>query len=195
MTSAVDREFLPSSDDLVELLGLVAEYKDIQAFAALFRFFAPRLKSYLARQGYSDSECEDLIQETLMNVWRKADSFDRNRAGVSTWIFTIARNLGIDRRRREARATIPRLADAVEEVDPDPSAEHQIILREDEARIREALRHLPAEQAEVIRLSFYSENPQSEIARSLGIPLGTVKSRVRLALQRLRQLIDRKSVV
>lgn len=190
MTSASDHGFLPSADDLAELLGLVARFRDRQAFAALFRFYAPRLKSFLLRQGFTDGECEDLIQEAMLNVWRKSESFDADKAGVSTWIFTIARNLGIDRRRREARALRSVPGEMAEDIDPDPSAEHGLISREYERQVRAALERLPEEQATVIRLSYFSDNPQSEIAQVLGIPLGTVKSRMRLAMQRLRQMLD-----
>jgi RNA polymerase sigma-70 factor (ECF subfamily) len=168
----------------------VAESRDKQAFATLFRYYAPRLKSFLVKQGFSDIECEDLVQETMLNLWRKAESFDPAKAGVSTWIFTIARNCGVDRRRRSGRLVPQPAEDAVEEPDPDPLAEEVMITRQNEAAIRVALGRLPVEQAAVIRMSFFGDNPQAEIARSLGVPLGTVKSRVRLALQRLRKMME-----
>lgn len=192
MVAAGERDQLLLPEELLALLRRVAAFQDRQAFASLFRFYAPRLKSFLLKQGYSEIESEDLIQETMLNLWRKAESFDAAKAGVSTWIFTIARNCGIDRRRRSGRVTVGPVQEDTEEPDPDPSAEEQIIVRESEAAVRAALTRLPAEQAAVIRLSFFAENPQAEIARSLGIPLGTVKSRVRLALQRLRQMMDEK---
>ena len=190
MVSADDRNQLPLPGELGQLLARVAESHDRQAFATLFRYYAPRLKSFLAKQGFVDGEAEDLIQETMLNLWRKAESFDASKAGVSTWIFTIARNCGIDRRRRMARMSSEPVADDFDAVDPDPSAEQQIVVRENEAAVRAALERLPAEQAAVIRMSFYGENPQAEIAKTLGIPLGTVKSRVRLALQKLRQIME-----
>jgi len=192
MVNAGERSLALLPEELLLLLRRVAESRDRQAFASLFRFYAPRLKSFLLKQGFSDTESEDLVQETMLNLWRKAESFDAARAGVSTWIFTIARNCGIDRRRRSGRVTVGPVQEDTEEADPDPSAEEQIIVRENEAAVRAALTRLPAEQAAVIRLSFFAENPQAEIAKSLGIPLGTVKSRVRLALQRLRQMMDEK---
>lgn len=190
MVVAGDRENLSPPEELTVLLRQVAERRDKQAFVTLFRFYAPRLKSFLIKQGFSDIECEDLVQETMLNLWRKAESFDPAKAGVSTWIFTIARNCGVDRRRRTARFTQQPSDDARGEPDPDPLAEETMIVRQNEAAVRVALGKLPVEQAAVIRMSFYGENPQAEIARSLGIPLGTVKSRVRLALHRLRQLMD-----
>ncbi len=192
MVAAGDRDQLLLPEELLALLKRIAEFQDKQAFASLFRFYAPRLKSFLLRQGFSEIESEDLIQETMLNLWRKAGSFDAAKAGVSTWIFTIARNCGIDRRRRSGRIAVGPVQEDIEEPDPDPSAEEQIIVRENEAAVRAALGRLPAEQAAVIRLSFFAENPQAEIAKSLGIPLGTVKSRVRLALQRLRQMMEEK---
>jgi RNA polymerase sigma-70 factor (ECF subfamily) len=192
MVAAGARDHLLSPDELALLLRQVADVRDMQAFAALFRFYAPRLKSFLLKQGFSDIESEDLVQETMLNLWRRAESFDAAKAGVSTWVFTIARNCGIDRRRRMVRIVNAPVEEDVEEADPDPSAEQQLIVRENEAAVRAALANLPDEQAAVIRLSFFGENPQAEIARALGIPLGTVKSRVRLALQRLRQMMEEK---
>lgn len=190
MTLAGDRAAIPSADELALLVARVAAEGDRQAFAALFRFYAPRLKSFLGRQGYSENECEDLVQETMLNIWRKARSFDPVKAGVSTWIYTIARNAGIDRRRREGRGASWRELTTFEETDPDPSSEARLIASESESRVRDALTTLPDEQAAVIRMTFYGEDPQAEIAKSLGIPLGTVKSRVRLALARLRKTIE-----
>jgi RNA polymerase sigma-70 factor, ECF subfamily len=187
--NAAERPF--DGAEAARLIADIAREGDRQAFARLFAFYAPRLRTFLARQGFGASDCDDLIQDTMLAVWRKAGQFDAEAGAVSTWIFTISRNLGIDRRRRLAR----RLADAepVSEVDPSPSAEGEIITREEETRVRRALDRLPAEQAEVIVLSFFSQSPQSEIAKALGIPLGTVKSRVRLAMNRLRHLLDEPS--
>ncbi|MCM5555857.1 sigma-70 family RNA polymerase sigma factor [Pleomorphomonas sp. NRK KF1] len=177
--------------EAARLVAAIAREGDRQAFARLFAFYAPRLRTFLARQGFGASDCDDLIQDTMLAVWRKAERFDAEAGAVSTWIFTICRNLGIDRRRRLGR----RLAEIepVSDIDPSPSAEGEIITREEETRVRRALDQLPAEQAEVITLSFFSQSPQTEIARALGIPLGTVKSRVRLAMNRLRHLLDEPS--
>lgn len=179
-------------EEAARLVAAIATAGDRQAFARLFAFYAPRLKSYLSRQGFGASDCDDLIQDTMLAVWRKAGQFDAEAGAVSTWMFTICRNLGIDRRRRQARRNegdLPPISD----IDPSPSAEGEIISRETESRVRRALDQLPSEQATVIALSFFSQSPQTEIAKSLGIPLGTVKSRVRLAMNRLRQLLDEPS--
>jgi RNA polymerase sigma-70 factor (ECF subfamily) len=190
MTLAGDRAAIPSPEELADLIRRVAISADRQAFAALFRFYAPRLKSFLGRQGFGEIECEDLVQEAMLNIWRKAPSFDPVKAGASTWIYTIARNLGIDRRRRDGRGTTWRELTTFEEIDPDPSVEARMIIVESESRVRDALKTLPDEQAAVIRMTFYGEDPQAEIAKTLGIPLGTVKSRVRLALARLRKTME-----
>jgi RNA polymerase sigma-70 factor (ECF subfamily) len=190
VTLAGDRAAVPTPPELVSLLSRVGRDGDRQAFAALFRFYAPRLKSFLGRQGYTEAECEDLVQETMLNIWRKASSFDPIKAGVSTWIYTIARNAGIDRRRREGRGADWRELTEFDEVDPDPSAETRMLVAESEIRIRQALKELPEEQAAVIRMTFYGEDRQTDIASTLGIPLGTVKSRVRLALARLRKAME-----
>lgn len=175
------------------LVAAIATAGDRRAFAQLFAFYAPRLKTYLSRQGFGASDCDDLIQDTMLAVWRKAGQFDAEAGAVSTWIFAICRNLGIDRRRRLARRLRDDNLVPTSDIDPSPSAEGEIITREDEMRVRRALDHLPTEQATVISLSFFSQSPQTEIAKSLGIPLGTVKSRVRLAMNRLRQLLDEAS--
>ena len=190
MTLAGDRATIPSPGELAELIRRVAAESDRQAFAALFRFYAPRLKSFLGRRGFGEIESEDIVQETMLNIWRKASSFDPAKAGASTWIYTIARNLGIDRRRREGKGATWYELTTFDETDPDPSVEARMIATQSESRVRAALTALPDEQAAVIRMTFYGEDPQAEIARTLGIPLGTVKSRVRLALARLRKTME-----
>jgi RNA polymerase sigma-70 factor (ECF subfamily) len=175
--------------DLDGLILAIARDADRQAFAALFRHFAPRLKSYLARTGLPANAAEELAQETMLAVWRKASYFDPARAGAATWIFTIARNLRIDLLRRERhRSTLD--ADAESEPVDETSGETLLMTAEREARVRAALSALSEEQAAIVRLSFFQEKPHSAIAQELGIPLGTAKSRVRLALARLRVLLE-----
>lgn len=189
-SARADDEPLDSAE-AARLVAAIAEAGDRQAFARLFAFYAPRLKTFLSRQGFAASDCEDLIQDTFLTVWRKAGQFDSEVGAVSTWVFTICRNLGIDRRRRMARRlqTDEWRPETDLDADPAPAADSELISREDEARVRLALGRLSAEQAEVIALSYFHESPQTEIASRLGIPLGTVKSRVRLALNHLRQLL------
>ena len=169
------------------LIAAIAASADRAAFAELFRQFAPRVKSYLLRLGASPAAADELAQETLLTVWRKAAQFDPARAGASTWIFTIARNLRIDSLRRERLA--PRDEDPADAVDQ-LSAEAGLMSAEREARVKAALQTLPDEQLRILRLSFFSETPHAAIAKELDLPLGTVKSRIRLALGRLRALLE-----
>jgi RNA polymerase sigma-70 factor (ECF subfamily) len=174
-----------ASDEDVALILAIATRRDRAAFVALFGRFAPRLKSWFRRIGSAADQADDLAQETMLSVWRKADSFDPTRAGAATWIFTIARNQRIDAMRRSPRRTLdaddPSLAPFAP-VAPDTAFDTM----QRERRMRDALSTLPAEQAEVIRLSFFEDRPHADIERLLSIPLGTVKSRLRLAMNRLR---------
>lgn len=169
----------------------VAQDGDRQAFAVLFAYFAPRLKGFLLRANITGSLAEEIVQETMLAVWQKASYFDPARAGVSTWIFTIARNQRIDRLRRDRERPVGSFgSDAHEEqLDEAPSAEAMVVADEEADRLHQALTTLSAEQALILRLSFFLEKPHAEIARELGIPLGTVKSRVRLAMGHLRSLL------
>jgi RNA polymerase sigma-70 factor (ECF subfamily) len=162
----------------------IAERGDREAFASLFSHFAPRVKSYILRLGASPESAEELAQETMLTVWRRAAAFDPDRAAASTWIFTIARNLRIDLSRREARG-MP--TEDPSQVAPGPTPPDDALCAiDDEGRIGRAMASLPREQAQVINLAFFADKPHSEIARDLGLPLGTVKSRLRLAMGRLR---------
>lgn len=174
----------PTGATLAGFIVRIAERGDREAFAGLFSHFAPRVKSYLMRLGAPPEAAEELAQETLLTVWRRAASYDPARAAASTWIFTIARNLRIDLARRDARAAQPEDPSAFT---PAPALPDTLLsATEDEARIGAALADLPKEQAQVITLAFFADKPHSEIAAELGIPLGTVKSRLRLAMARLR---------
>ena len=174
------------------LLLAVAETGDRDAFSRLFVHFAPRVKSYLLRQGSSPSQAEDIAQETLGLLWRKAGLFDPAKASASTWIFRIARNQMIDRIRRRQRPELdpndPLLVPAAE-----PAPDHQASKQQDIAAVRSALAELPEKQREVIMLSFFEEDPHPAIAEKLQLPIGTVKSRIRLALARLDTLLDRNA--
>jgi RNA polymerase sigma-70 factor (ECF subfamily) len=182
---------LPARDPAAEAAGLIlaiAERADRQAFAALFSHFAPRLKSYMLRLGAAPEQAEELAQEAMLTVWRKAGLFDPAKAGASTWIFAIARNLRIDAIRREKRPKIE-VEDPTDQA-PEPPADAVLAAAERDVRLRQAMTILPAEQAQVVRLSFFDDKPHSEIAAELNLPLGTVKSRLRLALARLRGAVE-----
>jgi RNA polymerase sigma-70 factor (ECF subfamily) len=177
-----------SPDRLAAAIVAIAERQDREAFALLFNHFAPRVKSYLLRLGAQPEMAEELAQESLLTVWRRAGAYSPQVAAASTWIFTIARNLRIDLARRAARAT--QVQDPLEDLAPEAPPDEALIALQDEARIRRAMATLSDDQAKVIRLAFFAGKPHSEIALDLGLPLGTVKSRLRLAMARLRALLD-----
>jgi RNA polymerase sigma factor (sigma-70 family) len=168
-----------------DLLVLVARARDRAAFQMLFNYFAPRIKGYMLRLGATDGMAEDLAQEAMLTIWRKASLFDPEKASAATWIFTIARNLRIDAVRRERRpdffANDPSLVPG-----EDTPADRDIMRKDDDLRLCEALSQLPPEQVRIVRLSFFADKTHSAIASELGLPLGTVKSRLRLAMARLR---------
>ena len=171
-----------SFEDLIVAIGT---RQDRSAFAALFAHFAPRVKAYLVRTGSDSSGADELTQEVMLLVWRKAARYDPAQANAATWIFTIARNKRIDRFRRDRHL----------EFDPDdptlaPEPEHlpdqQLETAEQARKIGIAIGTLPDEQGSLLKLAFYEGKSHSVIAAEVGLPLGTVKSRLRLALARLR---------
>ncbi|MFZ0268314.1 sigma-70 family RNA polymerase sigma factor [Caulobacter sp.] len=170
------------------LIEAVALRRDRDAFAHLFNHFAPRLKAWLIRSGAAPGAAEDFAQDAMLTVWRKADLFDPRKARAATWIFTIARNRRLDALRRDARPLpIPEIELAGEAVlRPDEI----LSVSQDTERVREALSHLSREQVEVLRFAFFLESPHSEIALHLNLPLGTVKSRIRNAMIKLRLILQ-----
>jgi RNA polymerase sigma factor (sigma-70 family) len=170
---------------MTEYLVSIAKYRDKDAFSKLFAHYAPRLKSYLMRQGANLASAEELSQEAMLSVWRKADRFDPTKASAGTWIFTVARNLRIDALRKERRPNFDP-EDPAFVPEPEMSPDRALEVGEVQAKIKAAIAKLPLEQAEVIKLSFYQDKPHGEIAEELNLPLGTVKSRLRLAMRRVR---------
>lgn len=181
-----------SRDQWGRRIEAIARDQDRVAFAELFSHFAPRVKAFMRRSGASEAQAEEIAQEAMLAVWRKAPLYNPSAAGAATWIFTIARNLRIDAIRRETRGGAIRVdeVEAEYETDGAPAADQQMETAQSEARLREALKALPSEQRKVIHMSFFEEKAHSEIAETLKIPLGTVKSRVRLAMKRLRALLE-----
>jgi RNA polymerase sigma-70 factor (ECF subfamily) len=162
----------------------IAQCGDREAFACVFTHFAPRVKSYLLRLGATPEMAEELAQETLLTVWRRAAVFDPARAAASTWIFTIARNLRIDMARRDGRG--PLTEDPSNSNPGPPMPDEALGATQSQTLVYAALAKLPKDQAQVVNLAFFSDKAHSEIAGELGLPLGTVKSRLRLAMARLR---------
>lgn len=172
---------------LAQLVGRVAQAQDRPAFAALFKHFAPRVKAYLLKTGLPPAAAEELTQEVMLSLWRKAGQFDPDKAGVASWIFAIARNARIDYARRQHK-----LPPAPEE-EPIASAETAALAAERDQRVGAALKTLSQDQQTILSLSFFSDLPHAAIAERLDLPLGTVKSRIRLGLARLRQLLGEAS--
>ncbi len=181
--------FAAMPKNMADLLQKVATSRDIDAFRKLFEAYGPRVKAYMMRQGADAAVAEDLAQETLLMVWRKAGLYSDEKGSATTWIFTIARNLRIDRLRREvAWQPLPENQD--EEASDDPSPEELLSERQRRDRVQAVLAELPPDQSEVVGLSYTQGLSHSEIAERLGLPLGTVKSRMRLAYQKIREAVD-----
>jgi RNA polymerase sigma-70 factor (ECF subfamily) len=168
-----------------ELLACVGA-GDKQAFAILFGRYAPKVKSYLIRLGAPPAMAEDLAQDAMVSTWRRATSYDAGKAKASTWVFVIARNAWIDRLRREKVELAYHIENQLSEESQEEAPDDAVVRKGDEARISDAMATLSEEQRQVVRLSFFEDRPHSEIAERLTLPLGTVKSRLRLALMKLR---------
>lgn len=169
----------------VLLIQRVAASQDRQAFAALFRYFAPRVKAYLLRSPLAPTAAEEVTQEVMLRLWRKAGQFDPARAEPAGWIFAIARNARLDYARWQRRwSAAPEVEEHVV-----PSAEGATLVAERDVRVNRAIGSLSREQQEILSLSFFADLPHAAIAERLHLPLGTVKSRIRLGLARLRLLL------
>ncbi len=171
------------------LLNEVAETRSRQAFAELFEHFGPRLKAFMMRKGANAELAEDLVQDAMIAVWNKAGMFSPGKGSVTTWIYTIARNLRIDRLRREGSRYFTDI-DEYEEASDDPASDEVVISREQDALVTGALDVLPADQREVIVMAFMDDMTQTEIAEKLDVPLGTVKSRMRLAYRKMGAVLE-----
>ncbi|SEB98752.1 RNA polymerase sigma-70 factor, ECF subfamily [Beijerinckia sp. 28-YEA-48] len=177
-----------SDKDYGEMIRLIAQRRDRQAFACLFDHFAPRIRGMILRTGATVEIAEDVAQDAMLTLWRKAEYFDPQRAAPAAWVFAIARNLRIDGIRRDRRAQMHALLDRIEPEAPE-QPDQRASLDERQRRVADALKYLPAEQAEVVRMSFVEGKAHGEISKCLELPLGTVKSRLRLAMIRLRQAL------
>jgi RNA polymerase sigma-70 factor (ECF subfamily) len=167
----------------VTRMSAIAQDQDRKAFAELFRHFAPRVKGFLMKSGADESLAEECMQDVMATLWHKAHMYDPSRASVATWIFTIARNRKIDLLRRYARPEPEDLPWGPEQA---PDQADVIALQQDTGRLAHAIAKLPAKQRELIQHAYFGDLSHSEIAVETGLPLGTIKSRIRLALERLR---------
>lgn len=168
----------------IQLLAAVAE-RDKAAFAELFGRYAVRVKAFMLRAGTAEDDADEIAQEVLVTVWRKAHLFDPGKAAASTWIFTIARNRRIDMIRRRTRPE-PDPEDPLFQPDPEPGGMQALSSQQVAERVRHSIGGLPDDQRSVLRAAFYDGLTHSEIAAHLRLPLGTVKSRMRLAFRAMR---------
>jgi RNA polymerase sigma-70 factor (ECF subfamily) len=178
------RDATPHGHD--QLLLKVAGSGSAAAFTALYNHFGPRVEAYLRRLGAPPAQAEDLVQDVMMAVWQRAVQFDNERAPVAAWIFAIARNRLIDVQRRSGREKV--VLDQTELATAD-EIEEALYLGELERHLRAAIANLPREQNELLRQGYYEDKSQSALAQEHQLPLGTIKSRQRLALAKLRRLL------
>lgn len=172
-----------TDEDWTALLLRVRDDRDRVAFAALFRHFAPRIKGFLMKSGAGEALAEECAQDVMAALWQKSHQFDPSRASVATWVFTIARNRRIDALRRSR----PEPEDLPWGPEPEMEASDAMVLEEETKRLGEAIAQLPQKQRELIERAYFGDLSHTEIAAQTGLPLGTIKSRIRLALERLRQ--------
>ena len=165
----------------------IRDAQDQAAFAELFAHFAPRVKAFLIKSGADYTMAEECAQEVMATVWRKSHLFDPARASVATWIFTIARNKKIDALRKQRR---PEPEDLTWGPEAEPEQDEVVILQQETQRLAQAMAALPEKQQELIRKAYFGDLSHSEIAAETGLPLGTIKSRIRLALDRLRHAMS-----
>lgn len=171
-----------TTQDWSSILMSLGETKDKSLFVQLFKHFAPKIKAYIVRLGLVESTAEELMQETMASVWRKAHMYQKSKAAASTWIFTLARNQSIDWMRKQKYPEYS-LDEWYEEADESEDICTDVVVS---ARMQASIGKLPELQAQAIYMSFYEGRSHSEIADRLGIPLGSVKSRIRLASEKLR---------
>ncbi len=165
----------------------IRDDKDQAAFAELFQHFAPRIKAFLMKSGSDSTMAEECAQEVMATLWHKAHLFDPSRATVATWVFTIARNKRIDVLRKQRR---PEPEDLGWGPEAEPEQEDVIALQQETAQLRDALKALPEAQRQLIEKAYFGDLSHREIASQTGLPLGTIKSRIRLALDRLRHAMN-----
>lgn len=174
-------------DEWVEQMRKVARDSDEAAFAQLFAYFAPRVKGFLMKSGSPPALAEDCAQDVMATVWNKAHLFDPARASVATWVFTIARNRRIDLLRKARR---PEPEDLPWGPEPEMEQGDAMALQQESELLGKALKTLPAAQRELIEKAYFGDLSHGEIATLTGLPLGTIKSRIRLALDKLRQAMS-----
>lgn len=194
MTAAAVRRDVASQSELIAWIDDVARHRDRLAFTRLFDHFAPRLNGYLQRLGSDAALAEEVTQDVMMTLWHKAALFDPSKSSVSTWLFRIARNRRIDLMRRNRVDYLDPNEPALAPVD-NPEIDRMIDIQQREEAVRQAMVQLPPEQLALVKLAFFEGLSHGDIAERTQLPLGTVKSRIRLAFTRLRRALEAEGVV
>ena len=179
----------PAAPDFAACIFRIANDRDQSAFELLFRYFAPRIKSYCLKLGADASAAEEITQEAMVSIWRNAGQFDPSKAAPSTWIFTIARNLVIDRFRKSRRPQLDYSDPAFVPDDPLP-LDRLIEQTQLQDKVRQILNSLSSNERNVLMLSYFENLSHFEISRQLSLPVGTVKSRIRLAFGKIRSRLE-----
>ena len=185
----VDSCSVNTDEDLTLCVELIGKNQDKLAFNNIFRYFAPRLKSFLVKAGSTDSQAEEVIQEVMIAVWTKSSTYDSSKSSVSTWIYTIARNKRIDKIRKEKRHYLSESDEGLE-IPVDSTQEKEIFSAQVSNSLKKYMSNLPEEQSKLLQLSYFYNKTHADISAELKIPLGTVKSRIRLALTKMRHLVE-----
>ncbi len=172
-------------------LRAIASHRDEAAFSDFYGYYAGRVKSFLMGKGMSEEISEELTQEIMITVWRRAESYDPKKAAASTWLFTIARNRRIDYLRGNSRIEVE-LDDELLDVGNTEAESQATFVADEQAaqQLQRALAKLPQEQRQVMHLSYFRGQSHGDIAQWLDIPIGTVKSRIRLAMQSVRESLE-----
>ncbi len=180
---------LSSEEQLSNCLSEIALHQDKSAFNTIFNYFAPRLKSYLIKVGSTETQAEGVIQEVMIAVWTKASSYDNNKSSVGTWIYTIARNKRIDKIRKDKRHYLSESDEGLE-IPVQSTQENEIFSSQVSASLKKQIENLPEDQGKLLKMSYFYDKTHADISEELSIPLGTVKSRIRLALTKMRHLVE-----
>ena len=178
-----------SDEELSMSIKLIANNQDKSAFSTIFKHFAPRLKSFLIKAGSTDNQAEEVIQEVMIAVWTKSATYDDSKSSVSTWIYTIARNKRIDKIRKEKRHYLSESDEGLE-IPVDSTQEKEIFSAQISNSLKKYMSNLPKEQSDLLQMSYFYNKTHADISEELKIPLGTVKSRIRLALSKMRHLVE-----
>jgi len=184
-----DIQDINTDDELSLCLKAIGKNQDKQAFSIVFKHFAARLKSFLVKAGSTESQSEEVIQEVMIAVWTKAATYDSSKSSVSTWVYTIARNKRIDKIRKERRHYLSESDEGLE-IPVDSTQEKEIFSAQLSNSLKKYMSNLPEEQSKLLQLSYFYNKTHADISEELDIPLGTVKSRIRLALTKMRHLVE-----